>query len=79
MTVYAVRNKATGTYRMVDANHRSNALSHVASDTFEVTIPSSAEAIALAGQGVVLEWFMPAKARQHQGQEELPPEAEEEE
>lgn len=63
MPVYAVLNKETGKYRMVDTNHRSNALSQVASDTFEVTIPSAAEAVRLAGQGVQIEAYVPVKAR----------------
>ena len=58
MTVYAVRNKETGKYRMVETNHRSNALAHVAGDTFDVTIPSGREAVELGAQGIEIEEYV---------------------
>lgn len=55
MALYAVRNKATGKIRLVDAPTNSGALRHVAGDEFSVTIPKPREVAKLVADGVTVE------------------------
>lgn len=55
MAIYAVRNKAIGKIRLVDAPTNSAALRHVAGDEYAVTIPKPRELAELAGRGVMVE------------------------
>lgn len=55
MALYAVRNKATGKIRLIDAPTNSAALRHVAGDEYAVTIPKPRELAELAGRGVMVE------------------------
>ena len=55
MALYAVRNKASGNIRLVDALTNSAALRHVAGDEYAVTIPKSREVAKLVADGVKVE------------------------
>jgi hypothetical protein len=53
--LYTVTNKATGEQRLIDANHPSVALGHVARDEFTVVRPSPKEAAELVAAGIKVE------------------------
>lgn len=55
MALYAVRNKASGNIRLVDADNQAQALRHVAGDEYAVTIPKSREVAQLVADGVKVE------------------------
>lgn len=55
MALYAVRNKASGNIRLVDADNQAQALRHVAGDEYAVTIPKSREVAKLVADGVKVE------------------------
>lgn len=55
MALYAVRNKASGNIRLVDALTNSAALRHVAGDEYSVTIPKAREVAKLVADGVKVE------------------------
>lgn len=55
--LYLIRPKADpgALGRLVEAKHPSQALRHVASDTFSIELPSALEAAALVKKGVTVE------------------------
>lgn len=55
--LYLIRPKADpgALGRLVEAKHPSQALRHVASDTFTIDLPSALEAAALVKRGVAVE------------------------
>lgn len=70
MPMYAVRNKLTDKYRLVDALTASAALRHVAGDEYSVTIPKAREAAKLVADGVTVEDYgEPLGAVEPQGEQ----------
>lgn len=57
MALYSVRNKETGTIRLVDAQQNAQALRHVAEDVFEVLVAKPRQIAELVAKGVVLETY----------------------
>lgn len=53
--IYEILNKSTGTSRLVFAATQAQALRHVARDSFDVTIPSTRQALKLAAAGTAVE------------------------
>jgi len=53
--LYAVQHTVTGKTRLVQASNQAQALRHVASDEYRVSIPKPLEAVALAQQGIAIE------------------------
>jgi hypothetical protein len=51
--IYAVYHGATG--RLVRANNRAQALSHVAQSTFNIRVASQDELVSLLGKGIKVE------------------------
>ncbi len=62
MALYAVRHKASGSIRLVDAPTNAAALRHVAGDEYAVTIPKAREVAKLAADGVPVEDYGEAPA-----------------
>ncbi len=69
MIEYAVRNKATGKIRLVEAHNPASALKRVAGSEYDVTIPTRAQMHELARQGVEIEPWKPADDSQPELQE----------
>lgn len=53
--IYAIKANDTGKSRLVFAGNPAQALRHVAKDSFTISIPTTAEAIALSKAGAEVE------------------------
>ena len=54
MPLYQITNKDDGITRLVSAKSQAEALRHIASTTFEVTLPTPVEAARLGLEGVTI-------------------------
>lgn len=70
MPIYKIVDTETNVERLVEAHSRAAALKHITEDRFVVSVPDTAEAVALVAEGVAVEKAVPPKPRQPQ-QEEL--------
>ena len=64
MPIYKVTDTTDNSERLVDAHSRAAALKHVTEERFIVSVPDTAEAVALVADGVAVEKATPPVPRQ---------------
>lgn len=63
MPIYKIADTETNVERLVDAHSRAAALKHITEDRFVVSVPDTAEAVALVAEGVAVERAVPPTKR----------------
>jgi hypothetical protein len=66
MPIYKIVDTETNVERLVEAHSRAAALKHITEDRFVVSVPDTAEAVALVAEGVAVEKAVPPTPRQQQ-------------